>query len=234
MHALIEIGHFISDIATKLNQFSSLVTAVATAILAIITILLWLENRSLRKAGSKPEVIAYLAPHKNGTGAVCLVIANVGNGPAFDVSISIDCDRSDFRSHNVILGDYVSQVPITAIPQGEKISVLFGVGYVLFGKVNGEQINVLKPFILKLNYKTVLGKIEKRSFVLDISQFAGIPGIVEKSNETKSAEALIKIEKHLAQMTKNTAHLYPWVDATMLSDQIVQKLKGQESEMLDK
>ncbi|WP_319528975.1 hypothetical protein [uncultured Cohaesibacter sp.] len=215
--------HSISELA---NYYSPAITAFASSVLAIITIFLWIENRSLRKAGFNPEVIAYLLPHRNGTGAVCLNISNVGTGPAFDIRFKIENDKQDFLDHNVIFKDSETRAPITAIPQGEGISFLFGIGFQLFGKINDEEIGTLKPFTVNIYYKTVTGHKKEQMFVLDIQQFEGLPGIVEKSIEKKSSESLEKIEKHLAVMARKDAYLFPLVDATKLSDNIVQKLKG--------
>lgn len=74
-------------------QNANAVTAIATAVIAAFTMLtavltrvLMAENRRLRKAGTEPEVTAYLIPHPDGNGAINFVLANIGQGPARNVT----------------------------------------------------------------------------------------------------------------------------------------------------
>ncbi|MFN3834740.1 MAG: hypothetical protein ACK4NO_02445 [Glycocaulis sp.] len=86
-------------ITTWLNDHAAILGALSTTVIAALTVFLLLENRALRKAGVQPKVVAYLAPHPDGTGAVYLVLANVGRGPAFGLSFSFKYDADDFKSH---------------------------------------------------------------------------------------------------------------------------------------
>src|ERR1044071_331602 len=116
------------EILTTANNNANLVTAGATAVLAALTALLWFENRSLRKAGLAPEVVSYLARHPDGSGAIEFVLANVGRGPAFDVSFKFVANDEDFDAHDVALVNDSSRAPLGVLPQDEKMTALFGVG----------------------------------------------------------------------------------------------------------
>ena len=210
----------------QLNNYSNLITATATIVLAILTAFLWVENRGLRRAGSLPQVVAYLLPHPDGNGAVEFVLANVGKGPAFNVGFAFTCDESDFEAHNVQLRNDNERVPLTVLPQDEAVRVLFGIGFELFGNMGSEQIPPLKPFSVSIEYLDILGRqatVERR---IDIHQFSGLRGILNKSNERKMAEALEGIDKSLRNIARQSSRFTAFADTTKLSDQYVQKAKS--------
>ncbi len=214
------------SIITLLNQLANPITAFATVVLAILTAFLWFENRRLRNAGIAPEVVSYLLPHPDGNGAVVFVLANVGKGPAFNVRFSFSCDEADFESHKVLLCNDEERVPLAVLPQDGELKTLFGIGYSLFGKVNGEEIGPLKPFNVNIEYQDVLAREVKNQRTVDIKQFSGLRGIVTKSNERRIADSLESIEKNLAVIAHQSARFNAFVDITKLSDESVRKTKG--------
>lgn len=216
---------FISSLNTT---YSNLITAVATVVLAVLTALLLLENRRLRNAGSAPQVVAYLSAHRDGSGAVQFVLANIGKGPAFAVQFSLVCDEDDFATHEVLLRNDAERMAMAVLPQDEKLASLFGIGFVLFGKVGDKRIDPLKPFSVNIKYHDVLGRKFESQRVIDIKQFAGLAGITAKSNERQVAQSLERIEQHLATIARQAGRFSAFVDTTQLSDQWVKKAKGSE------
>jgi hypothetical protein len=92
-----------------LNAYQGAITALATVILTLTTIVyawhtsvLARENRLLRKAGTEPDVVAYLAQHPRHRTALEFVLGNVGRGPAYDVSFKIVSGGDDFAAHEVL------------------------------------------------------------------------------------------------------------------------------------
>lgn len=73
------------------------VQAGTAAIVAFLTIFLWQENKRLRKAGTEPEVVAYLIPDVRHLHILMLVIANVGRGAAWDVSLEFMGDLESLQ-----------------------------------------------------------------------------------------------------------------------------------------
>src|SRR4051794_36679908 len=73
------------------------IQAMTAVVVACLTIFLWRENRLLRKAGTDPEVVAYLIPGKRHLHMLMLVVTNVGRGAARNVSLEFMEDMSDFR-----------------------------------------------------------------------------------------------------------------------------------------
>jgi hypothetical protein len=214
------------ELLGNLNSYANLVTAAATAVLAILTGVLWIENRSLRKAGSAPEVVAYLLPHPDGHGGVHFVLANVGRGPAFNVTFDLDYDEDDFKAHRVMLLNDPQRSPISVLPQDEKIRALIGISFQLYGKIGPNDIGPLMPFKVRITFYNVVGRKINRKRVIDIRQFAGLHGVLEKSNERKISEALEKLEKQMTLIAKQSSRFSAFVDITKIGDARMQKSKG--------
>ena len=82
------------------------------------------------------------------------------------------------------------------------------------------------PFKVRTTFHDVFGRRMSRERVLDIRQFEGLSGILEKSNDRKVSEALEKIEKHMASISKQSSRVSAFVDATKIGDDYLQKEKG--------
>lgn len=94
-------------------------------------------------------------------------------------------EEDDFKSHHATIFNDPNRMPITVLPQGEKTRALLGVGFRLYGDVNGTDIGPLKPFKVRMQYHDIFGRKKDREQKVNIRQFAGLPGIIEKSNERK-------------------------------------------------
>lgn len=200
-----------------LNRNSGSVTALATIAIAILTWLLAAENRRLRKAGTEPEVVAYLMPHPDGTGAINFVIANIGQGPAKNVRFELDFEESDFERHEVLLFNDKRRVRTNILPQGEKISALFGVSYKLAGTDNKQEI--LKPFTVNITYDDLGGKHRTSVYKLDVSQFLGLRGLFGKPTIREIADSLKGINENIETFTEKMSRSMKTVDATSIEDE---------------
>lgn len=195
------------DIATVLSGFSTLA-------IAFLTILLWNENRLLRKAGSNPKVVAHFEIHPEGTGAINLALSNIGTGPALDISFDIEVNKEDFGKHLILLDTARQRAPMTLIAQGEKVSFLFGVSFNLFKTTAGEE-SPLKPFNITVRWKSVGSKkLVCEKYTLDISQYAGLPGMLSKPPMLKLVDELQGIKKQLAEITSWDHSPVDLIDAT--------------------
>jgi len=205
--------------------FATVVSACATVAIAVLTIFLVSENRKLRNAGKEPRVIAYLIPHPDGNGAVNMVFANVGVGLATNVTFSFECDAEDFGAHHVLLTARNSAAPINALPAGEKIVAIFGIGFELFGNVGQTQIGPLKPFSVKIEFIDIDGARGSTSTTIDIRQFEGLPGMTNKPTLLKIQDALESMDKRFEVLAKAANKFVKFVDATSLEDQFRQGRK---------
>lgn len=207
-------------------DYASYINAVSTTVIAVLTGFVLYENRALRKAGSSPELVAYLSPHPDGNGAIEFILANVGRGPAFDVTFELSYDEADFQAHDVkVINDH-DRMPISVIPQDDQQRALFGISFVLYGKSNGEDIGPLKPFQVCIRYSDIVGRKQTRTRTIDIRQFAGLRGLLSNSNANKVAKSLETIDNHLAAISRQATRYSAFVDVTELKDTFVKKAKG--------
>ena len=73
-----------------LNSNSGAITAIATAVLAIITVIYVFMTYRILKAMNKPEITVYLRPHEANVNNVMLSIENVGTGVARELRFTGD------------------------------------------------------------------------------------------------------------------------------------------------
>lgn len=211
-------------------QNANAVTAIATAVIAAFTmmtaVLTWAlmtENRRLRKAGTEPKVTAYLTPHPDGNGAINFVLANIGQGSARNVKFSFECDEADFVRHDVWLANDSNRACASVLPQGEKITALFGRSYDLAGSCKDGNGIILKPFIVNINYYDLSGKKRSTIQTLDVSQFLGLKGLFAKPPAREIADALNKIEKHLVTNGRKPATSNDSPDVTQIDSEYRQR-----------
>lgn len=197
------------------------IMAVSTVVIAAFTIYLAFENRALRKAGLRPHLVAYLSWNPRHDGAVELVIANVGQGPAFNVAVSlVDYDRTDFANHDVTISEDHIRQPMSALPQGEYQRFMFGITYVLWGNpdAHGNVTEPLKPFTVRLSCTNLLKEKKEIEFTLDIRQFAGF-------SKYKPNDKSLKEIKDLSRDIKNTNREI--VQYMKINNKFIQKYIGE-------
>ena len=171
---------------------ATIVVAAATTATTALTFILAKENRRLRKAGTEPEVVAYLTTDPRYKTSVNFILANVGQGPARNVRFSLEADQDDFGAHSVELNNNTARTAISILPPEEKISAFLGQGHQLFKEPR------LKPFVAKVEYENLNGSKRSASYGLDVSQFDGLI-ILGGPTDHEIAEALKRIEKHLGR-----------------------------------
>lgn len=218
--------HFVANIPSAAKEYSDTITAIATAVIAGLTFILAVENRRLRKAGTEPEVVAYLTPHQDGTGGINFVLENIGRGAARNVKFNLEYDEDDFSSHGVFLVNNPDRTAIGVLPWGEKISSLFGISFRL-AKGNDEKQPPLKPFNVIVTYNNINGKPMRSVQTLSIAQFLGLPGFASKPYLKQIADSLCNIDKSLAALAKAAPHLET-LETTTISDTVVQKAKASQ------
>jgi len=210
----------LSNIATILSGFS-------TVAIAILTVLLWRENRLLRMAGSEPQLVAYFEPHPDGTGGLNIAIANVGTGPARDVHFQLKEESASFSSYDLIFNCTTSKGPLTLIPQGEKISILFAVGYQLFKKKDTDLNEPLPPFSVQLEWTNLTRtKINRETFVLDVKPYASLPGFINKPYLLKIADSIDKVSTGIYKSNQDIRNLTSMIETNTLECSVAKKLKG--------
>jgi len=152
MQAIIE---WLAANQTAITATSTIVTTIATVVLAITTIVyayhtrdLEKENRLLRRAGSAPDVVAYIATNPNIFHGIDFVLMNTGRGPAKRIEYEI-VGGEDFHSHGVRLA--TRKNTLTLLPQDEAIRTSLGFGPDLLKEP------ALAPFTVSVSYETLAG-----------------------------------------------------------------------------
>lgn len=174
------------------------------------------DNRKLRKAGTEPNVSAYLTLHPDGNGAINFVLINVGQGAARNISFNLDYDTVDFENHKVMLRNEVMRAPMSLLPSGEKISALFGIGHELAGSCADKKF--LNPFTINITYEDIYGKRYTNRQILDVSQFRSLSGIFAKPAINEIAESLKKVESHLRSVVNRASYSVKIADKTSIED----------------
>ncbi len=208
------------------NGNAALVSALATVVIAWLTRELAQENRKLRKAGQEPQVVAYLVPHPDGNGAINIVFANIGLGLAKDVVFNILGDEEDFKAHRVLMKALSGAAPINVIPSGEKIVALFGVGFELFGNIGENPIEPLKPFKVRMDFTDIEGKRRSTISDIDIRQFSGLTGLMNKPALREIEGALKSMDKRFDIIARAAKKFITHVDTSSMEDQVRQFRKG--------
>ena len=210
----------LNDIATVLSGFS-------TVAIALLTVFLWRENRLLRKAGSEPSLVAYFEPHPDGTGGLNISIANVGTGPARNVYFQFLGESEDFSSYDLILDCSIKRGPITLIPQGEKISILFAIGFQLFKPKKANSKQPMPPFKVRLEWNSLDGSNSKcEDFLLDVKPYADLPGFISKPYLLKIVDSIDGVGQSVYKLNQDVRKLSPLIEANSLENSRVQKFKG--------
>ena len=210
------------EILNLIAPYQAAITAIATIFIAgsaivttILTRKLARENELLRKAGTEPEVIAYL---DIGSYFINFVLANVGQGPAQKVQFSIKSDDSRFRDpqyERIFLRNDSERTAISFLPQGENIRVVF-----CFDRILSDEPK-FPPFDVLIKYENIKGKAYEKTVKLDIAQFLGFASPPPRQIETDLVKVLEKIEKHFQKVSSSDRLRVE----TMTNKEVEQKLK---------
>ncbi len=194
-----ELLNLASAAQGELTALATVVIALMAVVTGVLTYALIRENRLLRKAGTDPNVVAYLTTHARLPTMTNFVLANIGEGAARNVRFRFVADEQDFASHKARLNNSVDRAAVGMLPQGEKIEAFFG-GNELYQK------NRLRPFNVVVEYEDIKGRRRISTHSLDVAQFEGF-SILGNSAEHEIAEALKKIEQHIEQCATSAERL---------------------------
>lgn len=194
----------ITAIATSMQNWpAAIITAIATVVIAVSTIvtaiITWTlarENKLLRKAETEPEVVAYLSIHPFHHRFVNFVLANVGRGPARNVSFKFE-KAEDFEDRGIALQNSASRKPISFLPQGESMHIFFSAGEQIFNESNEP---ILQPFDVVVEFEDLKGRHRREKYILDVAQFKGL-SMLGSPPETEIADSLKEIAEHFRKFS---------------------------------
>ena len=100
----------------------TVVTALSTALYALLTIIIILQNKKNRELIERPYLIAYLAQKKD---SICIVFSNTGRKPGLVRHITIDDENSILYSYNKDTLEYLKSCNILFAPGQEWVLPLY-------------------------------------------------------------------------------------------------------------
>ena len=149
---------------------ATVVIAGSSAASLVVTWRLSQDSRALREAGTEPEVVAHLDLDETLT-YVQLVLENIGQGPAYDVSYCVDADPDDFAEHDVRSVTPNLTCPVGLLPQGGRRSWLMGSGMRVCGNDEGSS---LQPFCVTVSYSNIRGEHNgPKNYPIDVAAVRG-------------------------------------------------------------
>ncbi len=189
-----------------LNEFSPLISVIATLGLIGVTGGLWYatakmarssndlvkESKILREGNKKPLVEAKLRAYPDQGEFIELVLSNLGPGVALNVKFRLEGDEEDFKRHEM-LDVKGNASPINFMSSGEFETYPLGACRTL------AQEPPMKPFLVVIEYEDIERKSYIKDVTLDVSQFDGVEWHVS-SVAWRQMSALEQIEKHFARM----------------------------------
>lgn len=151
---LIRALRFVQNYNGAITAIATVVVMGATVVYAKLTMGLLNENRLLRKAGTEPNVVAYLMPDKNEPNVINIIVANVGKGPAFNIYVKYLTDVATLKAFNVkTIFDGKNEF-LSILPADERVVCFLGVAFSL----RREQ-DRLEDFDIEVSFRDVSKKL---------------------------------------------------------------------------
>lgn len=157
----------------SLNTYSSLIIAIATLVLAIITgiyaFLTWgilSVNRSIIKRLIEPKMVVFDKPMEAAFGCLKFAIKNIGGGPAFDIKLTIFPDiECTATAHKLLSKSSLFVKGLKFLPPGEERSI-----YLTSGDAIEKDIKEKGGFHEgEVIYKNIANKEHKDKYYIDFN-----------------------------------------------------------------
>ena len=116
------------------------------------------------------------------------------------------------------------------IPQGEKISIFFAVGYHLFkpvGSKDSDPSKPIAPFNIQLEWSQLQGKKKYMdTFLLDVQPYADLPGFVNKPHLLKLVDSVDNVGNQIGALKPIVGRLANLIETSTLESHMTKKVKG--------
>ena len=177
-----------------LNSNSGAITAIATAVLAIITVIYVFMTYRILKAMNQPEIMVYLRPHEANVNNVMLSIENVGTGVARELRFTGDLSLG-FESITQFKDVDFPKNGIDVLGPGQKIDHYLG------SILENPEALKQPPFEITVTYSdSSTNHEEKKSFHLRSREFLGV-GTIGGSPLYEICKTAKEIQKDLRKLT---------------------------------
>lgn len=199
-----------ADFFNLLNQNAGALTVLFTAAVAVSTIfyaiLTWrlvLETRKMREVHTEPKIHVSIESYEFAINLVYLEIANIGLGPARNVSFAPSVISGGVSAQN-LLADLTNsnffEVGLRHFGPGENRRSTFTE---MTKDYEGKTASVL---LIKLDYESVTGRKHKDEIIVDMSEHKGVYQIGTPDLHSM-ATSLKSIEKNIGQMASGFKRL---------------------------
>lgn len=181
------------DLATLV--FAAVVT-VSTAVYALLTGFLVFETRRMRRAQTEPKISSYFQPIEEYVNFGHLHVKNIGLGPAFDITISIESVGSE-EGGKLLVKDFSRakfiNKGVNYLGPGQSLKS----GYTSMAENPTEKIKSVLN--VNISYKSADGRLHKVLYRIDFAELEGY-GSLGKPHLYSIAQSLEKIQKDVGHM----------------------------------
>lgn len=185
---MVEFLQQYQDLATLI--FSAVV-ALSTVVYAVLTALLVIETRQMRRAQTEPKIVSYFEPREEFMNFGHLYFQNIGAGPAFNVSFEFKAKPEDEGS-KFLIEDFSKpqfiKTGIDYIGSSQKIQS----NYTQF--TEHYEVKIKAVFTVIIKYKSSTNREYSDSYIIDMSQFKGA-GSLGTPHMYSIAQSLQKLQE---------------------------------------
>ena len=201
-----EFVDFLNSNSGLFNLVFAGVVSIATVFYVILTKSLVKETKKLRKVETDPLMSVYIEHDERWIQCIDLVIRNIGNGPAYDITFNINPDFLMDKNREKKLSDIPFMREIRYLPPGNSLKTFLAQAPEVLNRDKSERC-----FDITTTYKGKDNKKYKEVFKIDFEMLTGKERIGE--------HPLVKISKTIDQVAK---------ELRRMEDQISKMLKKSE------
>jgi hypothetical protein len=197
------------------------VSAFAAVVVMFLTRALATDNRLLRKAGTEPEVVAYLLPDERHINILNLVVANVGRGVACNVELEFLGDLELLRKSGVRMIRKSRRSVLPWLPQDERFVQIFGNCLDFFEGKTPPDVEI------NAHFENSVGEKKTTRSLISIGDFDGVSRL--HSTDHEAADALKQIATAIEGWGYNRLKI-----ETVTAAEVEQQQKARYDEIMER
>lgn len=180
---------FLNENSGALTVVFSAVVALSTMVYAILTWKLVTVNEKMMELQIEPNISVFLQPKEGDIYFVEMVIKNIGNGPAYNITFNVDPDFE--YGENKYLSEKGCFQKLNYLPPGKEFK------FFLTSLLEDTERKLNTKFDVKVKYYDKFDRPASEIFTIDFSEFDGLtqvgePPLKEIANNTSNISKNIK------------------------------------------
>lgn len=208
--------------STLASALGAIASASAALVVMALTRTLARDNRILRKAGTEPEIIAYLLPDQRHINIMNLVVANVGRGPARNIELEFTGNVELLRKNGARIPILSRQPILPWLPQDERFVQIFGNTLDLWGDERPPAFQIIAHF------SDAAGNRKTTTSQINLADFDGLSRLQPPEHEV--AEAL----KAIAKTVEGWNGFTRLKVETMTADEVAKRDQARYDEIMER